>query len=91
MGKEILGLVYKPKKKNKYLKVVISDVRFLHEFNFIKEKGGYIIKVVRDLENIDTHLSETELDELGSNEYNYTIYNNNSKEHLYKNIVDIFN
>tara|TARA_B100000123_G_scaffold271526_1_gene251591 strand:+ start:802 stop:1056 length:255 start_codon:yes stop_codon:yes gene_type:complete len=84
-------LVYKPKKKNKYLKVVISDVRFLHEFNFIKEKGGYIIKVVRDLENIDTHLSETELDELGSNEYNYTIYNNNSKEHLYKNIVDIFN
>ena len=81
----------KEKKRNPELKVVISDVRFVHEFNFIKEKGGYILKVVRDLENVDNHLSETELDELSTDEYNYIIYNNSSREDLYEKIVDIFN
>ena len=55
------------------MKVVISDVRFVHEFNFIKEKGGYILKVFRDLDIVDNHLSETELDELSVDEYNYII------------------
>ncbi len=43
------------------------------------------------MDNVDNHVSETELDELSVDEYNYIIYNNRSREELYEKIVDIFN
>lgn len=76
-------------KKNPYLKVVISDIRFLHEFNFIKQKGGYVIKIQRDNILKDSHISEVELDEIMDIEYNAVIQNNSSKEELYDKIQDI--
>ena len=77
--------------KNPDLKVVVSDIRFRHEFNFIKEKEGYIIKIERDLTKKDSHISENELEEISLGEYNFILYNNGSKEELFKKVKDTLN
>lgn len=78
-------------KKDKNLKVVIADVRFRHEFNFIKEKDGYVIKIERETGQTDSHISENQLEEIGEGEYNYIIYNNGSIEELHLKLKDIIN
>lgn len=77
--------------KNPNLKVVVSDIRFMHEFNFIKEKEGYVLKIERDLTKKDSHISENELDEISLGEYNCILYNNGSKEELFQKVKDILN
>jgi hypothetical protein len=48
-------------------KYVISDLRFIHEYTRIKEKRGFIIKVIdNDLVNEDDHISEQEYLEIKS-------------------------
>lgn len=43
--------------------VVITDLRFLHEAEEIKKLGGIIIKIERESKmQLDTHISETELE-----------------------------
>lgn len=43
--------------------IVISDVRFQNEIDYIKSKGGIIVKIERpELTNIDLHESETSVD-----------------------------
>ncbi len=45
-------------KKHKY--VVIEDVRFPNEYNFIKENNGIVINIINPkIQNKDTHESET--------------------------------
>lgn len=45
--------------------VVISDVRFPNEAAFVREKGGVLIHVSRDVEsNCDDHVSERMTDEI---------------------------
>jgi len=75
-------------KENPYLKVVISDVRFNHEFECIKDLGGYVIKVKRDNTIKDNHISENELDNL---EFDHKLSNNGTKEELFKKIINIIN
>lgn len=70
--------------RNKGKNVIFTDVRFLDEARFIKKAGGIILRVVRDLENKDTHSSETETDKITAD---YTIYNNSSLEDLANNQV----
>lgn len=55
--------------------VLISDLRFLTEFQTIKRLGGQCIKVVRPNLPEDTHRSETELDQLGCSEWDSHLYN----------------
>lgn len=43
-------------------KVAISDVRFKNEAQFIKDRGGTLIHVTRDLPHSDTHPTESESD-----------------------------
>lgn len=74
-------------KLNNNFFVVISDLRFEHEYNYIKNLGGYIIKVERD--NLKDklniyHISETGLDNYDKNKFNFVIKNNGSKEDLKK-------
>lgn len=75
--------------ENKVFFVVISDLRFIHEYNFLKEMNAYIIKIERDnisnTNNIN-HISETELDNFTDDKFNYIIKNNSSIYNL-KNIV----
>jgi hypothetical protein len=79
------------KKINPFIKVVVNDIRFIHEYEAIKELDGYIIKVHRDVFYSDSHLSESELDGFNEAKFNSIILNNRSKEHLYNQIISIIN
>jgi len=80
------------KKTNHNLCVVISDVRFQNEVNFIKRLGGYIVKLKRQTNLIDSHISETEINNI--NNFDYLIENNGTVTTLYEKIdnclTDIF-
>jgi hypothetical protein len=59
---------------------IISDCRFPNEAKAIKERGGVVIKVVRDsVVSDDTHQSETKIDEI---EPDYVFVNNKSLKEL---------
>jgi len=66
-------------------KVVISDIRFLHESNKVKELGGTLIKINRDTEHNEysEHPSELEYKEI---KCDYEINNNGNIGELYKEI-----
>lgn len=65
---------------NKTTKFVITDVRFKNEAEMIKKNGGFLIKLKRNTQKQDSHISETELDEI---KCDYEIINNGSLEDLY--------
>jgi dephospho-CoA kinase len=87
-----------------FIKVIINDVRFLHEYDVIKSLGGYIINVERNgvernsvernsvernsVERNDSHISENELDNIN---FDGSIQNNDSIEDLYRKIKEIIN
>ena len=77
-------------KKHKIFFVVISDLQFLHEYNYIKKMGGYIIKIERDnLKNIDNHSCETDLDNFTNDKFNFIIKNNDRIQDLKNQIKKI--
>lgn len=59
-------------------KWLVTDVRFENEAQAIKERGGVLLRVNRDVET-GTHPSETSLDEY---KFDYTISNKGSMEDL---------
>lgn len=61
--------------KNIDKKIVITDLRFPHEHETIKSLKGIVIKVERNIENIDNHESEKYIDSMP---YDYLIQNTNS-------------
>lgn len=65
--------------KNPKLHVVVSDVRFQNEADFIKSLGGTIIKITR-FRSDDSHASETEMANIDN--YDYSIDNTGSLEDL---------
>lgn len=63
--------------------VIVTDIRFEHEFNFIKEKNGIVIDVRRDsVEQLD-NIAEHELDDFDL--FDITIDNSGT----YDDLVDI--
>ena len=68
--REIYGKDYWIRKMEEALKlilsthehVVIPDVRFLNEYEFVKSLGGVMIRIERAVDYSDTHVSENELD-----------------------------
>ena len=75
--------------KNENYKIVISDLRFNHEYEFISKLNipFNIFKVdnIRIIKN-DTHISEQEFLKIP---YNNIIYNNSTIDILHNNIDDI--
>jgi len=77
--------------KNNNHKIVISDLRFLHEYENLKQLKIplVVIKVTNDRnKNIDNHISETEHLKIP---IDYEIENNGTIEDLYNNIDSLFN
>lgn len=61
-------------------KYAISDVRFVHEYNALREQGALVIKVVRPtLQNSDTHASEQEYKDIQAD---ITLINDSTIEDL---------
>lgn len=72
-------------KKNPNICVVVSDIRFKNEIDFIQKIGGTVIKINRpSVMTNDIHPSELELQYITT--YNYQIDNIDSIEELYNKI-----
>jgi hypothetical protein len=68
--------------KNPKLKVVIADVRFQNEIDFIQSLGGTVVKIDRpSVISNDMHQSEKELQSITT--YNYLLNNTGTKNDLY--------
>lgn len=78
-------------------KCVISDVRFVNEASFIKDKGGLIISIIREkVENFkdinDLHPSEREVFDIRENMADAHITNNENRfDELYSNLQGVIN
>ena len=71
--------------KNPNIRVVISDVRFQNEIEFIQSLGGTVIKIEKaGLDTSDMHQSELELQNIET--YDCLIENNYAIEYLYLDI-----
>jgi len=64
-------------KSNKQL-VIASDLRFIDEFNYLKEKDFILIRIVRDNISSMTHVSETQQDQIKNEEFDLVIKNDST-------------
>lgn len=69
--------------------VVITDVRFLHELDYIRAKNGITITILRDdVKQLD-NIAEHDLDE--EEDYDFSIDNNGTYEYLFRQVWDMVN
>lgn len=72
--------------------VLVTDVRFRNEFDYLKRLGFYQIRIYRDEIIKGNHISETNQDSIRDDEFDYVINNNGSLDDLkeqVKKIVDM--
>lgn len=82
-------LATKAKINNISKDIVISDVRFPNEVEFVKNLNGKVIRVTRNTNtNTDNHISEQLIDQLN---VDYDLKNNGTKEDLYHLIDELLN
>jgi len=66
---------------------IITDVRFLHELEYIRNHNGITIKIIRNsIQQLD-NIAEHDLDEEDS--YDFIIENNGSYDDLFKQVWDL--
>lgn len=70
---------------------LVSDVRFLIEFNYLKNAGFYMVRVKRNNISVINDPSETEQDKIPDSEFDYIINNNSTIEELSNEVVLIIN
>lgn len=76
--------------KDVSLNYFCNDLRFLNEFKKLKKNGWICIKIIRDeCSEKSSHFSETELDIVKDEEWDFIIENNNNLEDFYKKLDDI--
>jgi len=67
-------------------KIIVTDVRFMNEIEFLKKQNAILIKVKRFNKNEDNHITEQDLsDEL----FDYIIDNTKDLEHLKNQVIKI--
>lgn len=64
-------------------KTIISDVKFLHEVDFIRENNGILVYI--DKKELNEKL-DYDLDIIIKNYIDYTVENKDTKDKFYKNI-----
>ena len=75
---DVLDIRLKKAEKQKVSLFIITDLRFLHEYNYLRKNDFTIIRVLRKNINTMTHISETEQDILNNNDFDYIVDNNHS-------------
>jgi hypothetical protein len=93
VGREIFGENFwvdqAMKKALEYDKVVITDVRYPNELEAILGHSGAVWRVIKDDTGaVNRHASESALDDF---QFEYIIFNNDTKEDLYRSIDDLMN
>lgn len=68
---------------------IITDVRYRNEADYIKDKGGILIRINRNTGYNDNHKSETDLDDY--DKFDYIVDNNGTINQLIDKMVDIYN
>lgn len=68
---------------------IITDVRYRNEADYIKDKGGILIRINRNTRYNDDHKSETDLDDY--DKFDYIVDNNGTIDQLIDKMVDIYN
>lgn len=67
--------------------IVIDDCRFIHEIDYIKKNNGITIRIIRpNLNNIDQHISEMELEQIQTD---YNVINDSTIENFYEKIDNL--
>jgi hypothetical protein len=82
-------LIGDAKKSTDKLAYVITDCRYINEYNYLKGSGFYCIRVLRDDHSKINDTSETEQDLIDNSGFDYIVYNNGSLEELSKITYDI--
>jgi hypothetical protein len=79
--------------KNPNFKVIISDARFLHEIEEIKNLGGKVIKIIRVMNEVnnDMHQSENEIDSIPEKYIDLSIENSGTIDDFNNKIIDLMN
>lgn len=68
---------------------ICTDVRFMHEFDFIRKNNGIMVNIVRDgIQQLD-NVAEHDLDE--EDDFDFTIENNSDYESLFYQVWDMIN
>ena len=65
--------------------VICTDVRFKHEFDFIRNHHGIVVNVIRDNVNQLENIAEHDLDFIDE-EYDFTINNSGTYDDLFMNV-----
>lgn len=77
-------------KKLAYRKLIIcNDLRFINEFDYLKNNGFFIIKLVRNTVSKSTDPTETEQDGISINSFDYILDNSGNLDDLKKAVDDI--
>lgn len=79
----------KKAEKNNIKLVIVSDIRFKNEFNYLKNNGFYLIRLLRKDHTIINDASEMEQDEISDKEFNSIILNDSSLEDLQESVIKI--
>jgi Cdc6-like AAA superfamily ATPase len=72
--------------------VIVTDVRFRNEFDHLRDKGFYKIRLLRDAEvqtSQSNHISETNQDGISNDEFDFVINNNGTLKDLKKAVSKI--
>lgn len=76
-------LVQTLKEKGRTACVVISDVRFKNEANWVRSNGGVIWHIEREIKKVDSHSSESGILVLSNDT---VIYNHGTIDELHRNV-----
>ena len=68
---------------------IITDIRFVNEFNHFKNLGYNMIRIKRDSLNNMNHSSETEQDSISDDAFDFVVDNNGTKSDLKKIVSNI--
>lgn len=70
--------------------VIVTDCRYINEYEALKKEGFYFIKVERDTEEVDPHSSENSVVTLHDNNFDFIIKNNSYLNTLACNCYDLY-
>lgn len=90
VNSEINKLKYKSDTRSRNINTIIcTDVRFIHEYDYIKKNNGIMINIVRDSVNQAQDIAEHELDMFDEDNFDYVITNDGTYEELFDKVWDL--